>query len=1573
MIKPNWEIFKAKFSENPQNNFEWFCYLLFCKEFHKPCGISRYKNQSAIETDPIELDDDVVGWQAKFYDTSLSSHKKDFLKSIEKAKRDYPKITKLIFYTNEQWGQNKGKDPKGKTEIDTRAKELNVLLVWRETGFFESEFVAIQNKNISKHFFALERSIFKLLEEQENHTQSVLNEIQTSFSFKNSTFEIDRNNLLQQLQDNSQQIVILSGVGGVGKTALIKKLFQTLTDKIPCYIFQASEFKIRNINEFFVGFSFSDFVKAHKDEKFKIIVIDSSEKILDLKNTDPLKEFLFVLIQDKWKIIFTTRSNYLENLIYEFVEIHNIVPLNILIKNLELQELSIISNNYSFALPKDEKLLELIKNPFYLNEYLKSYDDKEELKYSQFKDKLWNKKIKNSKPAREICFLQIAFERAKKGQFFIVPNCESEILDNELVKDGILGYEETGYFITHDIYEEWALEKIIQREFITRSSEQEFFKNIGESLPVRRCFRNWISEKLFLEDAEIKKFIEEVVQSENIEQFWQDEILVSILFSNYSKHFFDLFKDDLFKDDLLVDNQNLLRRLTFIIRIACKEVDDNFFTQLGIKSLNLFSLKYILTKPKGKGWENLIEFVFDNINLIGLNNINFILPLIYDWNDKNRKGQTTRIASLIALQYYESMRRNNTHFSDQDLKDKLLKTILYGSCEISEDLKIIFDQIIQNKWTNYRDPYFDLSCRILTQLEGIEACKTLPQYVLKLANLFWFKIPNNNTNADNLDLKVREKICCITERDEFRYFPASAFQTPIFWILQFDLKSTIDFILDFTNKVVQCLVENAGQEYFYKSTIKLKEQKIQYSNNDLWRIFRGANNTPYLLNSIHMALEKYFLDRGKNLDPQTLNNWLLYLLENSISASISAVVSSIVLAFPEKTFDVAKVLFQTQYFILFDKIRQRVDHVEIKSFYSMDYDLDFNNTNKIFADERIATCDHEHRKFSLEDQFRFYQLFVNREITGEEFAIRREVLWDILDNYYKELPDKTSETKEDKTWKLFLARMDIRKMDINTTKTENNILIQFNPEIDSDLKEYSEKSVAESYELMKYTYLKNWATLRTANNDQSKEYEKYENNPLLALQEVKDIVKQLQSHSQEDNFYLFNHSIPAYVCSCLLEHYFDQLSSEDKLFCKAIVLEVASSFLNSGYFYQISDGVQPAILALPKLLDACPENKEQIKRILFLALFEKHHVGGILSNECFSIFPITAIHKVWKTNFEDANSFLLAYLLLRPIYDQLEMETREENYKKGIYDFSEDQFVEQFLERNKDFIEDFIENRILFNNIESIKKLDLEVLGTTFQILPLKIEHTEHKKIAKQVIYAFARKVTSDNKEDRIDYKIKRDFLRKYAYVILNLSINEIQDFLIPFLDDFIPSESIADLFQEFILAEDKLNTNDNFWFVWNTFKEKIFEICQDSDEVWYVSKVIKSYLFAQTPWKDNAKEWYSLTDKNKRFFKEVSEKIGHCPSTLYCVAKLLNDIGSIYLDDGIDWIANILRKSDYTGKDLEINTIFYIENLVKKFSFRNREKIKKTKLIKDNLLIVLDFLVQKGSVIGYMVRELII
>ena len=101
MVKPNWDIFNSKFSENKRDNFEWFCYVLFCKEYNKPFGIFRYKNQSAIETEPLEIGTEVIGFQSKFYDGTISSnHKDELIDTIANAKRDYPNITKIIFYIN---------------------------------------------------------------------------------------------------------------------------------------------------------------------------------------------------------------------------------------------------------------------------------------------------------------------------------------------------------------------------------------------------------------------------------------------------------------------------------------------------------------------------------------------------------------------------------------------------------------------------------------------------------------------------------------------------------------------------------------------------------------------------------------------------------------------------------------------------------------------------------------------------------------------------------------------------------------------------------------------------------------------------------------------------------------------------------------------------------------------------------------------------------------------------------------------------------------------------------------------------------------------------------------------------------------------------------------------------------------------------------------------------------------------------------------------------------------------------------------------------------------------------------
>jgi hypothetical protein len=479
---------------------------------------------------------------------------------------------------------------------------------------------------------------------------------------------------------------------------------------------------------------------------------------------------------------------------------------------------------------------------------------------------------------------------------------------------------------------------------------------------------------------------------------------------------------------------------------------------LGIKNLTLFTLKYVLTKPKGQGWVELIKFVFDNIESIGIKNINFILPIIHDWNSKIKEGETTRLSSLIALQYYQWIIREDTYFSRDDTQKHLLQTILYGASEIKNELKEIFDQILKNGWKNHRDPYYELSKMILTKLEGISVSKVLPEYVLKLADLFWFYTKKDNDSFYHSHIEIEQHFGL--EENHSDYHPASAYQTPIYWLLQFHLKGTIDFILDFTNKSVRAYANSD----FDKSVKKIKlyfedgETQEQYISHCLWNMYRGTGSpvSPYLLQSIHMALEKYFLENGKNAEPEILENWLIYLLKNSESASISSVVASIVMAYPEKTFNVAKILFKTKELILNDTTRL-VGEQSAKSLYSIGRNWGVR-TNEFYDEERIKTCEHKHRKLSLENLFLNYQLFRSENIDEKEAEKRQKELWQILDNYYQELPVESEQSESDKTWRLFLARMDRRRMNITTEKIDEGIAIQFNPEIEPDIKEYSEKA-----------------------------------------------------------------------------------------------------------------------------------------------------------------------------------------------------------------------------------------------------------------------------------------------------------------------------------------------------------------------------------------------------------------------------------------------------------------------------------------------------------------------------------
>jgi len=350
-----------------------------------------------------------------------------------------------------------------------------------------------------------------------------------------------------------------------------------------------------------------------------------------------------------------------------------------------------------------------------------------------------------------------------------------------------------------------------------------------------------------------------------------------------------------------------------------------------------------------------------------------------------------------------------------------------------------------------------------------------------------------------------------------------------------------------------------------------------------------------------------------------------------------------------------------------------------------------------------------------------------------------------------------------------------------------------------------------------------------------------------------------------------------------------------------------------------------------------------------------------------------AIQKLWGSNFDDAQSLLFGYLIFKPKYDAIRKRLFSENHKRGVYEIREHDVIKAFLEENETELEKVVENKLPIGDLESISKIDLEILRTAFQLIPQKTNSEVHKKLAKGIISAFAEELLSKDRDrtEKVEYMVRHDFLEKFAWFVLSSPKEEIAGYLAPVLSRFSKSEIIADLLKEFVSAEDHLNEYESFWEVWNLFRSKIVELCKKGDSHWYTEKIVMSYLFAQTYWKETAKEWHTLKDENKRFFRDIAQEIGHCPSALYSISKLLNDIGSSYLADGVSWISYMLgNNQELVDAKLETNTLYYLENLVRKYVYENREKIRRTKKLKQDVLLILDFLTERSSVVGYLLRE---
>jgi len=1562
----NWKIFGVKYDKRETWAFEQMSYLLFCAEFNNRIGLFRYKNQTGIETEPIENDGKYYGFQSKYYTTSIADNKDDIIDSIKKAKSKNKQLNELLFYINQELSESTKKSkkkPQYQLDIEKAATTTGINIQWRVPSHFELQLSLPDNKYISDFFFSLDPNEGDLLDEISKHNENILQAIQTEISFGDKQIKIDRNSVVEAIANTSQKKtnIIISGEGGCGKTSIFKEFYNSYFKRIPICVFKANELNVNHINDIFHfdhKFTFTQFLNAYKEEPLKIFVIDSAEKLAEISNYDILTTLIQKLKENAWNIFFTTRYAYLNDLTFHIKENYQL-PFDVIdVSLISADELKSIVDEFKFSLPDNQKFLERLRNLFYLREYVQQYSNIDKQgNYNGFIDLLWKKRIQNTVTKdnlhleRENCIISIAKQRCETGRFYINADSLPQSALFQLKQDEILGYDDThnGYFITHDIYEEWTLNKIVSRSFSNYSNTKDFFGDLGNSLPIRRAFRLWLSDHLSENSKELESFIQGSYTNIEVTQFWKDEILVSVLLSDYSEAFFNFFEKEVIANDF-----KILKRILFLLRIACTDIS-------AVQNIEVI-------KPKGKGWEKVIVLIYKHKPDFLDNNLKLVLPVLTDWCEFNKVGNTTRYAGLLALSIVQKTETEENFFIKDGAEENILKVIFNAANELRAELKEIFEKVIANKWANHRDPYQGLCTKILEKpYIAIELIKTLPSHVIQLCDLFWQKQPKKHDRF-GYDRDSMESRYGLTDKHKLNYFPASANQTPIKWLLQIEFYKTLDFIIDFTNRAVESYSKSDyGKEDVVKVKIHINKTEVtQYLSGAIWSMYRGNGSpvVPNVLQSIHMALEKTLLDISQILKTETIQDILLCIITQSKSASLTSIVCSVVLANPDKFYNVAFILFKTIEFFHLDTFRC-TNEFQAKSLYSIGYGMD-KIKDILYTDERLKTCEDKHRNSNLESLFLIYQLFGVKGFTEEQNT-------DLIEKLYKIIDQHKSNASTIKSYGILLARMDRRNLIPKVSKHDDNHLrIEFSPkQLSNELKKESEEALNQYQDVFKYSSLRVWADFLIGARNQTKttKQEEYDNNPLLALSETKQLVEELKLGRNGRG--MFDYSIPAFSCSKLLLEHKDKLSKEDKDFCKEIVLATISNLFADDYSYQISDGVEAAVHAIPALVIEDTEDTEEYVSILILALLDETPIGDY---KRICDYVIEAIHKskLWEQNSKFAQSILFGYVKFKPIYKNAVAEIRK---KQGWGRIFKSSILEELKKKNADFT---FEN-ISFD-INDIALLDIHALEIVLQLIPSNTKDKIHLDIYAKAFPSLASQLFKDRRSYKDDsgddtniYILRQRIFKNFAYFILQREKSEIDAFLKPLVDSFSSTEETASFIGELVSAEDYLYKHEQFWHIWNYLYPKIKELCA-IPHGYHLKEIIINYLFAWRWWREGIEEWRSLKKENISLYTNASKDIGNIPAVLYSVVKVLNSIGTNFKDEGVDWIHTIVSNNKSLHlDDLESNTLYYLEKFLRKFVLINRQKIKEEIKLKNKVIPILDFMIERGSIHGYLLRESIL
>ncbi len=333
----------------------------------------------------------------------------------------------------------------------------------------------------------------------------------------------------------------------------------------------------------------------------------------------------------------------------------------------------------------------------------------------------------------------------------------------------------------------------------------------------------------------------------------------------------------------------------------------------------------------------------------------------------------------------------------------------------------------------------------------------------------------------------------------------------------------------------------------------------------------------------------------------------------------------------------------------------------------------------------------------------------------------------------------------------------------------------------------------------------------------------------------------------------------------------------------------------------------------------------------------------------------------------------MRFIKFKPLYDNIVKCKRKELGYGSTY--SKEDILDTFYGEI-----DQIDVDIETFDVSCIDILNIYDLEIVYQLIPANTHDVLHIKIFEKTLPFLASQLMCDENslEDKIwktddIYWQRLNIFSSVSHFLLMRKTDELDAHIKCIVKNLCVSDETASFIEKFIFAADSLNRYENFWMVWNKFYPQIKKL-SSSGFHHHLKSVIINYLLAFSYWNEGIDEWHVLTKEDLPFYSRIARELGHIPFVLLAIIKVLNSIGAKFEHDGILWLHTIISNNINMklGGD-EQSILFYLENFLRKFVFINKQKIKKDVKLKGQLLQILNFMIERGSTYGFMLRESIL